>query len=474
MARVPGVVSVGGRNPSGSNPIIFVVVVGLVMGGALLWLFNLDTRERKQIEVSLPQRKITISDDAPLWNPQTETWGAVNDTNRDGQSEVPTKALGVACNRVASHSWNAFALRGTILEPDRIGFQRLDIPSYFQAPRALRGQPVEVVGELISLEKVDVFEKYEGLKVGKRFELYEGVIKPRENLHGSGVPVFFTLVDDPKNALPTLGEPVKLQGVFFKLQEILQGQPEVGLWLLGKTLHRNFRVPELDAIDLDLLTDVKDVKQAMNRSLPFGEEAFWHLAADVVRRGDRDRGEPIELSKKKSQELLSDPEKYRGKYVEMRARILKVDQFGMNAFFPTNAAGDNAVDGIWNTYLTTNGDSTVTVMWLKKPNLDLDVADEVIIRGVFYRVWGFKSREGFSRSPLVIGVGDIEVYKRPSNAFSGIILGFAVFCLLCVVLVALVLRRDRRRSELFRKSLNAKKKLQRGRVDLNEVARHSE
>lgn len=484
MARAPGMMKMGGQGQGGPlQPLIFVLVVLLVMIGTIVWLSKFgDEKEDpvpfRKLEASGP--RVEIETQTIPWDPRTEDWGEVSDLEPSGQRGIPTAALKRAVARVGERSWHSFRSVPTTLDPDWVGFRRLDIPRLFEATPTLRGQPFSVIGTLLELEEVDVFDAYDRMKLhAGGVKSRQGVIRPDPEIHGSAVPVRFLMVDPVKDEdmLMSPGDPVKLQGVFFKLQEIdAEGERQVGPWILAKRLFRNFRIPGPDAVDLSTLASVRDVRDIKTSRHVLDDTQLFQLLGDVLHRPDRDRGPAEELTGKPIQNLLHKPEDFRGKKIELQARVLQVEEIPLGAYFTENEEGDHALDTIWVTYLTTDATVPLTVAWTKKPNIELEASDQVRLEAVFYRNWGYAGAKGtWIRAPFLVGLGDIEPVDV--NAGSGmsrsIAIGLTVFSILTLVLMVVALRTDRKKSDLFTQRRAARRKVKRGSLDLNDVARES-
>ena len=91
---------------------------------------------------------------------------------------------------------------------------------------------------------------------------------------------------------------------------------------------------------------------------------------------------------------------------------------------------------------------------------DLKRRDQVRMKAKFYRVWGFKSKVGPAKSPLLIGIGDItvETYEPETGMSDPVTAGLIIFSFLVLILMIAILKFDRRRAALFSDTLAAKKK----------------
>jgi hypothetical protein len=176
----------------------------------------------------------------------------------------------------------------------------------------------------------------------------------------------------------------------------------------------------------------------------------------------------VKLKGKELRKLLNDPEPLRGKLIEFGSRVMRVDHFSMNHWYPEHNEEDNPINEFWITYVTPDDNFPMTVLWLKEPPKDLKRRDQVRIKGKFYRIWGFKSKKGRAKSPFLVGVGDlvVETYDPPTGLDDPVTAGLIAFSVLVLVLVIVILRFDRRRASLFADTLTAKKKLHRKRGHL--------
>ena len=465
MVRVPGSQSKTAR-PS-LPPLVFLGISGLVMVAALVWMSRFDDEEPPPLEPVSPLIETSDIDVETIpWDPKVEEWGRIDDLRPEDRRVIPRASLEFASRRVAEHSWNAMKV-----DP---GFARLPIADVLADPASFRGRPVEVVGVLTRVEGIDPFDFYD-FKIPEVDATYEGIVTPRESLHGATTPVNFLFVDPLDDGLRVHeGMTVKLQGVMFKLHEVdVDGKPTTGIWVLAKRIYENFDIPAGDDIDLSLLSRVTDVETAEDAAFgPFFTPPLFHLMAYA-----REKVDDLEARKKayKGREMTrfqTEPWDHRGDVVEFQGKILRIEHHPMSVFYPQNAAGDNAVDEIWNVYVTGDNVLPITVMYSRRPtDRKLHESQQVRVRGVFYRRWGYRSRpvDGrgdsrgtFFKAPLFVGFGDLEVVDvGRANRFGWLgwsILGFTV--LACFV-VALVLRRDRSRSDMFREKMKARRRVRR-------------
>lgn len=465
---------------TGMGPIVFMVIVFAVMVVALV---GLDSRSKVPKPVPVEEHPIEeIITSVTPWDPDLDSWGPVRDEAPDGQRDIPVAALRRALDRVSLRSWESLKVSPSTVVPDVVGFGRLDMRAALSAPSKLRGAPVEVVGTLLSIGVVDTFDTYGDYKFPDgRVNAVEGLVRIRETLHGSSALVKFTLTEElAASPEGLIGRPIKLQGIFFKLQKLTDGgEFETGAWLVAKAIYPSFEIPESEDIRLTLLDDVIDANVAEDVDQDFfGQDALFHLLGHVVHNRDAIvEGEARTLKGREIQKLLRNPDEFRGEVLEFTSRVLKVDHFDMEVFFKQNAKGDNTVDEFWNTYVTVDGQIPVTVMWPKDPGLEgLERRDQVRIRGIFYRNWGYRAgKDGFDRmrvrAPLVIGVGEIiRADVARSDGLDPLSWGIGAFVLLVLGILAVVLRADRRRSQLFSETRRAKRQITRGGVDLNDVA----
>ncbi len=466
----------------GKAPLVLVLFALILMVGALVWLTRVESRKR-YVEVNEIQPK-TLADeeieaakvrpDFAPFDPKTTTWGDVADLDPAGQKLIPRQALARAAAVVADFSWARMKLSASTVAPDVTGFHRLDAVRTLGSPAKVRGLPMEVVGRLVATQEVDLFDTY-GFKLPDgRTKVTEGILLSRADVHGARIPVKFTLLDEQPYPLPPLGSHVKLQGVFFKLQSLQaheDGPFETGVWILGKRIFKSFVLPAEDAIHLDRLKELTIPKLAgeASRSI-FEDPAIFDVMAEIVRGKAFKDAEVLHFKSGQFKELLeSDPADYRGKVIEFSARVLKVEHHSMAAFFPQYSSGEGGVDDFWITYVTSDGAIPLTVIWLKKPNVELELKDQVKLRGVFYNLWAYRAHKGVViRAPLLFGLGDIEkVEIAKYSGFDPVVWGILIFSVLIIILVFLVVRADRKRARMFQDELRAKRRLHRG---LNRVA----
>lgn len=467
QTMLPGLPTGEGAPPRGYLVILAMLIIVLVVAA---WMRMEGDAGLENIEVIHPgaddSGEMVVQTDWPAWNPATETWGAVEDESPAAQAKIPTEALGVACNKVESFSWNNLAYSGA--------FKRLDMAGVFADSPGRRGEVFELIGDLMDLHRVDVFDRY-GFKIGDRTETWAGTIRPWKSNCGSENPVHFLLVDKPDDALSAtelkLGDPVKLQGVFFKLQQFeVAGEDVMGPWFLGKRLFKNFSLPQVDSIDRSLIgTGVDDVSRKKGLE-PFFQEGLFHLMVAAYNHEAflLEDVQPIEGVA--IRELLSKPDNFRGKTIAVDGRVIRIEEHKMKAFFAENREGDHDFDRFWITYITTDGKVPLAVMMLHPPPADLLPADRVTFEATFFRVWGFRSERGWNVSPLMVAAGDLIVVAPPKEEADLVGYSIVALALLLTLVLILVLYKDRRRSDLQTRSLRASRRLREGRIDLNKLS----
>jgi hypothetical protein len=402
--------------------------------------------------------------DWPKWTPATETWGAVDDQSARTQALIPVGALKVASRKVEGFSWNNLAYSGA--------FKRLNMAAVFADSPLHRGEPMEVIGELMQLRRVDVFDRY-NFKVATRTELWEGVLKPWKSQTGSEAPILFLMVDRQDADLGEkllVGDAVKLQGIFFKLQEFdLLGSKCMGPWILGKRLLPSFRLPTPDAVKPDLIgTGVDDVDLESGLA-PFFQEGFFHLMVAAANRSEFLYEDVRSIRGVRTRELLKEPQTHRGQTLELSGRVIRVEEHKMQAFFPQNKDGDHAIDRFWIAYITSDGTVPMSVMTLEPPPEDLTTKSVVDLKATFFRVWGFKSANGWSVSPLLVAVSGLSIRPPVEDAPDFVGYGILILGVLIALVVGVVLYKDRRGADLQERSLRARRKLRQGRIDLNRL-----
>ena len=402
--------------------------------------------------------------DWPIWNPATETWGAIDDHDVRTQALIPIDALNVACNKVEGFSWNILAHSGA--------FKRLNMASVFADSPKHRGAPIEVIGELLQLQKTDVFDRYK-FKVDGRTQLWEGILKPRKDLTGSETPLLFLMVDEQEDNLAEslkVGDSVKLQGVFFKLQGFdLGGTNQVGPWVLGKRIMPNFCLPEPGDVRPKLIAaGVDDVERERGLE-PFFQEGLFHLMVAALNRSGFLYEGVETIGGVKTRELLKMPDTHRGKTLSLSGRVIRFEEHKMRAFFPQNREGDHAIDRFWIAYVTADGTVPLSIMMLSPPPEDLTTKSVVDLEAAFFRVWGFRSQNGWSVSPLLVAVSDLRIRSPVEESIDYVSVGILVLGVLLAVVVIIVLYKDRRNAELQARSLRARRQLRQGRIDLNQL-----
>ncbi|MCA9321769.1 MAG: hypothetical protein KDB53_13590 [Planctomycetes bacterium] len=490
MSRIPRMGGFG-LFDRGRGPAMFLFLVLFVAVGSVAWLSR-DRGERRRVDVldkvqrdpSLDEVRAQIDDDFSPFDPKTGEWGVIDDGSPEGHRRIPTRALAKAAEVTSLASWAVMKLTGSTFDPARTGFPHADVSDLFGSPSRWRGLPVSILGQLEELQDVDLFDRYDFRLPDGRYEAKEGLITARADLHGSSVPVKFTLVDktDAELDFPVPGEQVKLQGVFFKIQmlDLPNGGVERGLWIIGKRLLRSFQLPDPGTADLSRLQDVREIALANNydrRQYIFHEQPLLELIAAVQDQTPFANVEPLEMRGKQLQEILARPEEYRGKVIEFKARVLRIEHHSMAAFYEQHEPGDNRVHEFWNLYVTADAALPITILSLTEPPRDLVTSDMVRVRGVFYKNWNYRAGSEKSgkvriiRSPLLVGLDQLDIVRiQAYTGFDPVVWGVLGFSVLAVIVIALVARADRKRSRLFQDERRAKRQLERGKLDLNAVA----
>ena len=460
---------VGPNTQPGIGPFLFLGIILAVMIGGLIYTSSVGKQRDDKVEVqdkgSNPEGITFVRTD---FDPKVETWGNINDQRLEGQQDVPVNAFKKASDIVAARSWQRMRSAGNVINKEVQGFITLDVEAAFSEPHLIRGLPVEVLGTLQEIEDFDLFDAYTHKLPDGRYKVKRGSMISRKGKHKSETLVHFTLLDEVTEDAPILvpGAQIKLQGVFFKLHRFDSPDgPVTGIWILAKRALKSYRLPQGDEIDLDTLGTVRDAVKAIDAERdPLEEPPLFHLLGSVY-DGQKILTEKIEkMDGKKLRLLLTEPADHRGKSIDFGARVMRVDHHTMDYWFPEHDLEDNPIDEFWITYVTPDDNTVMTVIWLKEPPKNLKKRDQVRMKGVFYRVWGLKSkRTSRGRSPLLVGFGEIDVFTvEPKTGLDDpVTLGLIFFSVLVLVLVIIVLWFDRRRAALFSDTLSAKKKLQR-------------
>ena len=268
--------------------------------------------------------------------------------------------------------WNRMRFAGNVVDKKVQGFAPLDVERVFSAPNKLRGLPVEVVGQLNEIEPLDLFNKYGHKLPDGRYSVYEGSLRCRKSRHKSAAFIHFTLLDelDPEAPILVPGAEVKLQGVFFKLQRYDTDKGlETGIWILAKRVLRSYKLPSKDEIDLSLLTTVKDAVTAEDTARdPIEERAFHHLLAHV-HAGLEDNNEDVLKLKGKQLRAacLRIPNHFVAKLIEFGSRVMRVDHFSMNHWYPEHKVTDNPINEFWISYVTPDDNFPMSILWLNEP-----------------------------------------------------------------------------------------------------------
>lgn len=457
----------------GIGPFLFLGIILAVMIVGIIYSVNPAADRDVEVEtVDYSRINNDINFVRTDFDPKVETWGIINDGVLEGQQDVPVTALKKAIDIVSPRPWNRMRFAGNVIDEDVQGFASLDVEKAFSAPNKMRGLPVEVVGRLDQIEPLDLFDTYTHKLPDGRFSIYKGSMRCRKGKHKSEALVHFMLLDelDPDDPILVPGAEVKMQGVFFKLQRYdTENGPETGIWILAKRVLRSYKLPTKDEIDLSLLTTVKDAVTAEDSARdPIEERAFHHLLAHVHAGLEDKNTDVLKLKGRELRKLLHDPEPLRGQLIEFGSRVMRVDHFSMNHWYPEHNESDNPINEFWISYVTPDDNFPMSILWLTEPPTSLKRRDQVRMKAKFYRVWGFKSKAGLAKSPLLVGVGEITVenVELKTGLDDPVTAGLIGFSLLVLILVIVILRFDRRRAALFSDTLAAKKKLQRKRGPL--------
>ncbi len=461
----------------GMGPFLFLGIILAVMIAGLIYTTRVGSERDSEVErkeKGESNRGITfITTD---FDPKVATWGPINDETLEGQQDIPVAAFNKAADIVAMRPWNRMRSAGNVVDKEIQGFGTLDVEAVFADPNKARGLPVEVLGRLESLEPFDLFDAYTHKLPDGRYKVLQGSMRCRKGKHKSAALVRFTLLDkvEPNGPVFVPGAQVKLQGVFFKLQRFdTKNGPETGIWILGKRLLKSYKLPTGDEIDLSKLATVRDAVTAVDAARdPLEERPFYHLMASVREGHKVEASEILHLKGKQLRRLLTEPEALRGKTIEFGARVMRVDHHSMSYWFPEHDEEDNPINEFWITYVTPDDNFPMTILWLKEPPRDLKKRDQVRMKAVFYRIWAYNRKKGQTKSPLLVGIGDIDVFTvEPKTGLDDpVTAGLIGFAFLVIVLVIAVLAYDRRRASLFADTLAAKRKLHRKRGNLTPKA----
>ena len=234
-----------------------------------------------------------------------------------------------------------------------------------------------------------------------------GVVELRNDLHRGGGIVEFLLVDPERSPGPRVG-PVKIQGVYLKASEIvIGGRTVTTAFVLAKRLFPS--PPRVGAAPGALPpTAVRDAVDDRDLDQPLIDQAFVDLLALPASDGA--------FASWKSRDILAalrEPAARRGARVEWEARVLAVERLPMSVFFEQCAADEGPWPELFVATVTADGQVPTPVLFTFEPRIA--PGDEVRVRAVFHKRWGYRAKAGPLWAPVFAGKS-IAVMPRDGRA----------------------------------------------------------
>lgn len=246
------------------------------------------------------------------------------------------------------------------------------------------------------------------------------------------------------------GDWVVFQGLFLKLysDEAPDGSWVEGPLVVGSALERSVAPvgprPTFDPDDLLIVVD-DTLQRALGLDVPGRYELLAHArdAAD----GEHNFAAAPELDRTILAQILEDGQSYRG--AALRLPISRVEVV-RHMLLPENPARLHEVTELWLTNV--NWDKKLPVIGLHVPGRVTGIQKGDLIDGdlLFFKNYAFDSSVGSRRlSPLFVAL-EVRRFELPRDSvMRQVLLGVAGLTVLMVVLLAVLVRRDRRRADEF-------------------------
>jgi hypothetical protein len=361
---------------------------------------------------------------------------------------------------------------------------------------SFRGRPVEVLG--ILEERITRSPEFYELDAQKfPLALIEGVVRT-----DSGVWVRFLEVQEAKKneyALPLVGRPYKVMGVFYRLVDVDLEQSEVETrpFILATRVVDAIPLRLLETLPDDLAQRIRQIEEVDLTRAPHQDQTFYDLVGYVLKKGKdalhlREGEEPELL---RGREPRDDPERFRLRAVRVQGIVVHAqkESFEYEEMRPEDAPLRSYFHLI---VADADIDRNVPVSLLVATETlppDLDAyrrADReerrrlpklvVDAEGIYYRRHAYESvgdRRGpeIVHLPMVLAVGDIKVWnpsQGESTQTKGFLMAFIVVGVGIVAGLVFMMSRDRRRGhdlDVHLRDTRLKRRKSRG-MDLNQVA----
>jgi hypothetical protein len=361
---------------------------------------------------------------------------------------------------------------------------------------SFRGRPVEVLGILEErMTRAPDFYELDAEKFP--LALIEGVVRT-----DSGVRVRFLEVQETKKnqfALPLVGRPYKVMGVFYRLVDVDFDQPEVETrpFILATRVVDAIPLRLRETLPDDLAERIRETESVDLTRAPHQDQTFYDLVGYVLKKGKDalplHEGEEPELLR--GREPRDDPERFRLRAVRVQGIVVHAqkESFEYEDMRPEDAplrsyfhliVADPLVDQNVPVSLLVASETLPPELDAYRradreerrrlPKLLLDA------EGIYYRRHAYESvgdRRGpeIVHLPMVIAVGDIKVWnpsQGESTQAKGFLLAFIIVGVGIVGGLVFMMSRDRRRGhdlDVHLRDTRLKRRKSRG-MDLNQVA----
>lgn len=330
---------------------------------------------------------------------------------------------------------------------DALGLAPLDAEGIAEDPGLYRGHPFEVKGFLESIEVVQ----------GRIWEEVRGWLRRPD-----GGVVAFSVLREPN---VEVGQVVRLQGFFFKMFA-LETEPgtyvDDAIYLVGNRLFRSFLemppVEDLTAVPFDQARDY-DVTDMVELQ----EELLYPVLSFAAHLDDEARA-ALTGDEVTWQDLRRRPDDYRGKVVRILVRYVP----GLEWPRELGPGGENPIgirhfsDGIF----AQPGNRLIRWIGIEPfPKEILQKTKLVYLTGVFVKNYAWENNRGeILNGPLLVPLRFKPFYLPKNEALQQIAYGIAGVTFLLIVVFFVLVFRDSRRSEQFRREFLSRKRRRLDRV----------
>jgi hypothetical protein len=407
------------------------------------------------------------------WHPPVEELNrAIREATQEDRVRVHGEALARFARLVRDRPHVQFKADRSVVPEG--GFDRLD-PARLLDPAetpALRARPVEFVGSIASYGPVDVEDAY-GLDSREfpRSPYFQGT------LVADGVEIDWLWLEESPFRVPALFQDRKwkLQGVFFRLSEVLVEDERFVArpLILAKKIVPVVPLQPLESLPEDFAEEVAWAEMERLAGDLRVDPTFLALVGYVLAKGDSAipaGEEPLEWA---GLDPLEDPAAWRLKPVRVRGQVLYMhyESFGYEEYSPK----DGPAAGYWHAIISPKdpelnaplsyvipGDALPEAFrdWARASTAERQrmAAPEVEVRGIYYRLHAFESRgtpesrrrgeTRTSRLPMVVAVGAPRlIHVPPDRSRDSFFKAYFVAAGVLALLFALLVARDRRRAQ---------------------------